>query len=134
MIRSHTTWNYDRDELSIATGLSCPEPTLAQQHPKDEVDINNILYKYTQTGILPIGSHEPAYGDFSMVNDYHTAMNAIKNAQNAFNDLPAVLRERFANDPANLIDFLNDDNNRSEAEKLGLIIPSSPVPETSVSE
>jgi phage internal scaffolding protein len=134
MIRSHTTWNYDRDTVSIETGISCPEPSLAQQHCQEDVDINNIIYKYTQTGILPIGSQEPTYGDFSMVNDYHTALTAIKNAQNAFNELPANLRERFANDPANLIDFLNDLNNRQEAEKLGLINPLSPIPETQVSE
>ena len=35
--------------------------------------------------------------------------------------LPAHLRARFENDPAQLIDFLGDENNRSEAEKLGLL-------------
>jgi len=121
MIRTHTTYNYDRDALSVETGLHCPEPSLAQQHMKEEVDINNILYKYTQTGVMPFASQNPTFGDFSNATDYHSAMNAIKDAQNAFNELPASLRERFDNDPSLLIDFLNDENNQNEAYELGLV-------------
>ena len=44
-------------------------------------------------------------------------------ADDAFMALPAAVRERFNNDPAELVDFVSDVNNRSEAIDLGLIPP-----------
>ena len=44
-------------------------------------------------------------------------------ADDAFMALPANIRERFNNDPAELVDFVSDDRNRSEAIDLGLVPP-----------
>jgi phage internal scaffolding protein len=79
------------------------------------------MERFGQTGQLPQTTLEPSYGDFSGVVDYHTAMNAILAAEEQFDALPAQMRARFDNDPAKLIDFLENDNNRSEAEALGLV-------------
>ena len=84
-------------------------------------DDNNILRQFNVTGLLPEAPLSPRYGDFSGITDYHTAMNAVIAAEDGFMALPADLRARFQNDPAQLIDFLSDENNRSEAEKLGLL-------------
>jgi phage internal scaffolding protein len=45
-------------------------------------------------------------------------------AEDEFDALPAQIRARFENEPANLIDFLSNEQNRDEAEKLGLVNPS----------
>jgi hypothetical protein len=116
-----TPYNYDVDKVSDETGLSCPEPTLAQQNFKDECDINNIVRQFGLTGELPGQPLSPQYGDFTGVLDYHTAVNAVLAAQDQFMELPAQLRARFDNDPAKLIDFLNNEENREEATKLGLV-------------
>jgi hypothetical protein len=42
--------------------------------------------------------------------------------------LPANIRSRFDNDPAKLIDFMENPANREEAESLGLVNKSEPVP------
>ena len=116
-----TPYNYDRDAASNESGLACEEPSLTQQHFKDETDINNILRQFNVTGLLPEAPLSPHYGDFTGIVDYHSALNAVIAAEDDFMALPAQLRARFENDPAQLIDFLDDENNRSEAEQLGLL-------------
>ena len=116
-----TPYNYDKDAASNESGLACEEPSLAQQHHKDECDINNILRQFNITGLLPESPLSPRYGDFTGIGDYHTALNRVIAAQDEFEALPAQIRARFNNDPAELIEFLEDDNNRPEAESLGLV-------------
>lgn len=126
-----TPYNYDTIAASNESGLHCEDATLAQQQFKDECDINNIMEKFGMTGLLPQAPLEANYGDFSGVYDYHTALNAIIASEEQFEALPAQLRSRFDNDPAKLIAFIEDEANRPEAEKLGLINPK-PVISTPV--
>lgn len=116
-----TPYNYDTDAASNESGMACEEPSLAQQHFKEECDINTILQKFNITGILPEAPLSPRYGDFTGIGDYHTALNRVIAAQEEFEALPAQIRARFDNDPAKLIEFLDDEANRPEAEKLGLV-------------
>lgn len=119
-----TPYNYDVDAVSDLTGLECKDPSLAQQHMKDETDINNIVAQYGVTGQLPeVPVRVPTYGDFTGTNDYRQALDLVLAADDAFMALPAHVRERFNNDPAELVDFVSDINNRSEAIDLGLIPP-----------
>jgi phage internal scaffolding protein len=116
-----TPYNYDTDAASNESGLACEEPSLAQQHFKDECDINTILQKFNISGLLPQSPLSPRYGDFTGISDYHTALNRVIAAQDEFESLPATIRARFENDPAKLIEFLENENNRPEAEELGLV-------------
>jgi phage internal scaffolding protein len=52
-------------------------------------------------------------------------------AQYQFDQLPALIRDRFHNDPQEMLAFLNDPNNYDEAIKLGLVNPP-PAPEIDV--
>jgi len=114
-------YNYDMALASQETGLACKDPSLAQQHMKDECDINTIVERFGVTGQLPVKAIEPSYGDFSGVSDYHTALNKIKAADEAFMALPAKLRAKFDHDPNALLNFLENEQNRGEAIELGLI-------------
>jgi phage internal scaffolding protein len=116
-----TPYNYDLDAASNESGLGCEDPSLAQQHFKEECDINTILQKFNITGLLPENPLSPRYGDFTGISDYHTALNRVIAAQDEFDGLPAQIRARFENDPEQLINFLEDENNRPEAEALGLV-------------
>jgi phage internal scaffolding protein len=116
-----TPYNYDRDAATNESGLACEEPSLAQQHFKDECDINNILRQFNITGLLPESPLSPRYGDFTGIGDYHTALNRVIAVQDEFEALPAEIRARFGNDPAQLIEFLENSENRPEAEELGLV-------------
>ncbi len=97
------------------------EKSLTHSHFQDECDINTIMTKYAQTGILMGSPKTPEYGDFSSVPDYQTSLNLVITAQNQFNALPPQIRERFQNDPATFLDFCSQEENKSEMEKLGLL-------------
>jgi len=116
-----TAYNYDTNAASNASGLVCEEPTRAQQHHKDECDINVILERFGKTGQVPVNAISGTYGDFSGVHDYHTALNTLIAAESEFEALPANIRKQFANEPARLIDFLNDPANKDQAIELGLV-------------
>jgi phage internal scaffolding protein len=116
-----TPYNYDPDAASNESGLHCEDATLTQQHFKDECDINNILRQFNITGLLPESTLSPRYGDFTGISDYHTALNRVIAAEDEFMALPAQIRSRFDNDPANLIEFLENSDNKDEAIKLGLV-------------
>lgn len=116
-----TPYNYDRDVASDESGLTCPEPTLAQQQFRDEADINTILERFGRTGELIVPVNVPQFGDYTEVGDYHSAMNMIIEAQSAFDALPARIRKEFDNDPGRFVDFVMDENNRDKAVEMGLI-------------
>ncbi len=125
-------YNYDMALVSQETGLECKDPSLAQQHMKDECDINVIVERFGVTGRVPVTPIEPSYGDFSGVGDYHTALNKLRAADEAFMALPAKVRAKFDNDPNALLQFLQNEENRDEAIQIGLI-DGQPVVETVVS-
>ena len=129
-----TQYNYDHDAASNASGLVCEEPTRAQQHHKDECDINVILERFGKTGQVSVNAISGTYGDFSGVHDYHTALNAIIASESEFAALPAQIRNRFQNDPSNLIDFLDKPENKAEAESLGLLNSPAKAVEQPVTE
>lgn len=100
--------------------LTFTEPSMTKQAPANEVDINQIMDRYLKTGELP--SPRPAqYGDATEIPDFETAMQIVIAGQNAFEALPAKLRERFGNDPAQFLAFIDDPANYDEAVKLGLV-------------
>jgi len=116
-----TPYNYDKDAASNESGLHCEDASLAQQHFKEECDINTILQKFNISGLLPEQPLSPRYGDFTGIGDYHTALNRVIAAQDEFDALPAQIRARFNNDPAQLIEFMENSENRPEAVELGLV-------------
>lgn len=128
-MKLRSEFSYDADLVSFETGLQCDDLSLAQQHFKEECDINTIMERFGQTGQLP-DVRMPQYGDFTGVQDYHSAMNAVVEAQESFMALPAHVRARFDNDPGQFVDFcLAEDTpeHRAEAVRLGLVSPS-PTP------
>lgn len=129
-----TPYNYDTIAASDESGLACEEPTLAQQQFKDECDINNILRQFNITGQLPDASLSPLYGDFTGISDYKTALDRVIATDEEFMNLPAQLRARFNNDAAELIQFLDQEENRLEAEKLGLLKPKEIITAPAVEE
>lgn len=104
-------------------GLTCFTPSRTQQQFKEECDVNNILRNYVNTGVLNhVSSVPPEFGDFSEVpSDYGEALALIEKSNEEFMKFPSEVRERFDNKPVNLINFLQDEKNRDEAIKLGLI-------------
>lgn len=99
-----------------------------RQSEADECDINTIMRRW-QSGRIPVVNPLPAtYGDFSQALDYSASLNQVIEADRLFDELPSDLRSRFENDPATLMKFIADPENRAEAEELRLVKPR-PKPE-----
>lgn len=128
-IKSRYNHSEPRAHSFATTGES-----MTQQQFKDECNINNILAKYKKTGLLThTAKHEGHFGDFTSIEDYQTSLHKIMEAENSFNMLPSEIRNRFQNDPGQLIGYLSDEKNNEEAYTLGLKIRPKP-PEPSIQD
>lgn len=106
--------------------LDCSrDPGFAKQSFKDECDINVLMRRYEQTGVLvdPGQPRRPAmFVDMGMDGlDYMSIQQRILDARKEFAGLPAKVRDRFSNRPEYLLDFLADPANEAEAVELGLL-------------
>lgn len=125
-------------------GIKFDQPSQTLQSFKDDADINCIIARFENTGVLVDPtvsvSRTPHFGDYSDMPSYQEAQNVIVAANNAFNDLSAKIRERFGNDPAAYFDFVRSlkkgSEDYAEAIRLGIIdkpldrtpkVPSGPV-------
>lgn len=119
---------------ATAEGIVFTEPSMTQQHFKDETMIDNILQKYAETGFLtdPFSPKRPIqFGDFSGVTDFQTAQNAVARAIEYFESLPSRVRSSFNNSPSEFLQALNDPAQRSKLEVLGVVAPEeSEAPES----
>lgn len=105
--------------------VKCPEKEgRTQQHFAKECDINHVMKRYAKTGVLVdpsiVRRRSPMFGDYAKMGDYHQICIQILGIQKEFQKLPAAVREKFKNDPGELIPWLANPQNREEAIKLGL--------------
>lgn len=97
------------------------EESMTQQQYKKDCDINEIVRKYEKTGEFTHRTKKQGvYGDFTEITNYQEMLHTVNRAQEAFMLLPAQTRARFENDPAKLLEFIQDPQNNEEAIKLGL--------------
>lgn len=115
-----------REEINKRSRLECKDKSLAQQNQKLEADINEIVRRFGLTGQLPVNNRIPIEADFDDILTYQDAMNAVRAADENFAALPADIRARFNNDPAQYISFCTSSDaqgnltNLPELRKLGL--------------
>ena len=112
----HSLYNLPDD-----LGVTFTEPSMAQQHFKDECDINRIIDRFTKTGTIPQIISGFEFADLSNVPSYQEAMGFLIEAQDRFMELPAKIRREFDNDPGQLLTFLENPSNYDKAVELGLI-------------
>ncbi len=102
--------------------ITFPEKGRTHQSFANECDVNNIMAKYEKTGLIDhMNTHQGQYGHFVDVQDYQSAMNQVIEAREAFMSLPSSLRSRFANDPHEFLQFVNDPANDDEMRDMGLL-------------
>lgn len=108
--------------------LETPGPGRTLQAFKNECDINRIMKRYQQTGVIDhVNRAQPRFGDIQTY-DFQESLNIVLEAEARFAALPAEVRDRFGNDPARLLEFVGKAENLQEAVKLGLVdAPPAPV-------
>lgn len=129
-------WRTQYDDVADAkereaTDISCPEDVQTSQDTSNS-DINQIVARFGigDGSVLPTTLGYPIgpeyYGDFSEIPDLRGALDAQRNIQEIFAELPAKVRSRFKNDPYALWEFVNDPESTEEAVTLGLLSPIDP--------
>lgn len=100
--------------------------TRTKQQFKDECNINVIMDRFKKTGQLPtMIKQNPQFADFSDMPTYKEALELVLYSNDQFMALPANVRERFRNDPANFLEFASNPENAEEMAKLGLMKPEA---------
>lgn len=100
--------------------INFSQPTLTQQHSKDETDINKIMARYIKTGVI---DHVAKYQGQYLENndlDYHASQNIIIQADVMFSELPSSVRREFNNNPAEFLHFVSDEENHAKLADMGL--------------
>lgn len=111
----------DQRQLRLdLTDCKCEDVSLTVQADRDEVDINKIVERHRQAG-LPLPPQSVRFGDATAAISYEQGLAATAAAREMFGRLPARVRARFENEPANLLVFMSEESNREEAIELGLI-------------
>lgn len=133
---------YSSSNPPVVPAETSSAPSLTKQCFAADADINTIMDRYAKTGYMIDPSvnptRKPQFGDFSDVPTYQEAQQILIDAEEQFSALPSKIRERFENDPVNLLDFMSNPANYEEAVKLGIVEPkvseSSHVSSSNVSE
>ena len=96
-------------------------PGRTKQQFKDECDINHIMARFQQTGLLDfVNRGQPQYLDVTG-HDYQTAMDTIANANSLFQQMPSALRAEFNNSPQEFVEFCENPANAPRMAELGLL-------------
>ena len=107
--------------------LVCEDESLTVQAEAEACDVNNIMARYRQTGLIDhVNKHEGRYGDFTDVTDFQSAMNLVASAQQSFALLPAEIRKQFDNDPAEFLGFVQNPKNQDKLVEMGLAVKKAP--------
>lgn len=108
--------------------IPTPSNLLTQQQFADECDMNLIVAK-AQKGIPPrfLAKGVPQFGDFSAVPNLTDAYNRVRDAEDAFMNLPAQLRLELGNDPRNIGNITRDQADRFK------LLRDEPTPSKAVS-
>lgn len=101
-------------------------PSKTDQSFRKEVNVNSIMAKYFKTRQIDlVKAGRGRYMDVSAIPDLMGAFDKVHRAEKAFSELPAVVRERLGNNPANMTDFVLDPKNEDLLREYGMLTPKA---------
>lgn len=122
-MKFHKQWDSEAMRINReATDSHNDEPSLTVQSAAADCDLN-VLVKRIMRGqmLMPEPLTDDYFQDISNLPDLRGAMEYIQTAREHFDDLPAEMRARWQNNPANLWNWLTDEKNHEEAIELGIL-------------
>lgn len=93
--------------------------SMTQQNMEKKTNIRNIVQNYKKTGIMP-PAKQLFYGDFTEIPDIHEVHEKLEKVKEAFQSLPAKIRNQFRNKPMEWLKYMEDPSNLEEQYDLGL--------------
>lgn len=112
-----------RGRSTTRTARSLNDAKGANQDDRHGTDINKIVAQYAKNGTLPIVNRgTPLYGDFTTPSDIHSVREAVHQAEDRFDQLPAAVRTAASNDWVTFLEMFNDEEGLTELKDAGLQI------------
>lgn len=109
------------DDVPNKERLYTGKDSKVQQHQRDQCDMRMIMKNFLKTGeITHINNRSMKFLDTTQATDYDRSLQILLDAEEAFYQLHVDVREKFHNDPREMMQFMNDPSNLDEAIKLGL--------------
>lgn len=104
-------------------GIEFKEPTMTQQHFRDECDINKIVERAIRTGDTTVftSAQRAEFYDASAITDYVDAMALIDDVHDDFKSLPSTIRSMFGNNVKQYVEWMSNPANWNQARELGLL-------------
>lgn len=134
--RPHGRVQFDGGMLNHVTGEVVYPPSRTKQEFQKECDINNIIKSFSATGMMrhvSAKAAQGAYQDLPDPMDFQESLAVVEQAAASFMTLPAKVRDRFRNEPAEFLAFMADEANKDEMVTLGLReVPLPPPPPVKV--
>jgi len=97
----------------------------AVQSDRDSCDINRLMARYENDGVMPLGREGGQFLDVSSVGSYPEVIQRLKDAEEFFALQPAKIRAAFDNDVAKFLEVASNPEAHLELlEQLGLILPA----------
>jgi len=79
------------------------------------------MARFQKTGTIDfVNTQKQQFGDATGL-EFQTAMQTVAKANEMFDALPSKIRDRFNNDAKEMLTFLENEENRTEAVFLGLL-------------
>ncbi len=110
-------------------------PSETVQADSEKADINKILKRYKEIGIIDqLNITEAMFPDVTEIGDFQDVMQTARAAEMEFMKLPSKVREIFKHDVANWLDTAHDQEKRTSLIEEGVIEPiekpaSTPAPD-----
>lgn len=115
----------DAEERAL-TDVTPEGESMTVQSQTADADINTIVKRMGLLGTMPDPLDISFYQDASNLPDLRAVLEYGRDAEAAFLALPPDVRKRFHHSPAELWEFVLDENNREEAIRIGLIDKKAP--------
>lgn len=129
--RPHKRLTFSNLSLDPVTGEMTELPSMTKQEFQHECDINNVIKSFKPAQMLAMMQQNLNAGNYTDLPDsydFQEALHLVKDAEKQFLTVPARVRDRFGQDPAQFLAFLNDPRNLDEARTLGLAHPAPAEP------
>lgn len=118
-----TPFNHDTDAESLATALTCRDPSKTQQSHLADSDINNILRKFMATGELPV-TGQAEYGERDE-RDLQELMVTGYDVEQAWDKLP-IEAKAILQTPKKFVEWYDqclETGNLDGLRQIGLLPP-----------
>lgn len=102
-------------------GIKFEDESLTQQHHAVGATPREVVNRLVSGAQVNTNQKQPMYIDNYNNLDYQDSLNLVIAVKDKFMHLPAQVRERFKHKPEEFVQFMENDENKEEAIKLGLI-------------